>query len=366
MSKIKIPKSPDQITKNWLNETLRESGLIKDTKIVNHSIKSLEIGIGSANIVRISVEYDPPVEGAPLSMIAKFVSVKKIPHAEMLMDFADTEANFYKHLGLNSGISIPQCFYADIDMQTGDYLLLMEDMSKCRVGDLSGNLEDVETAIEHIARFHAKWWNCGRLKKLPWGTLFSSATVENDGLFKTFLESLVRVKEIYGNKIPETFCWVADRLKNADVSIFTGNPLTLVHGDFHPGNIFFQSNNEGRFAVFDWEAVHTGCAGQDLGRIITLGLTQEQRELHQDSLVKLYHKILLENVSIEYSLSQCWNNIRRGLFYNVFINTIAAARQDKKRIEQLDDASVEFVLDIYFGRFDGALRSINIGELLSA
>ena len=367
MPKIKIPKSPDQITKNWLNEALKENGQIKDTKIVSHSIKSLEIGIGSANIVRISAEYDSPVEGAPSSMIAKFVSAKKIPHAEMLMDFSDTEANFYKHLGSNSGISVPQCFYADTDMKTGDSLLLMEDMSKCRVGDLSGNLEDVETAIKHIAGFHAKWWDCKELNNLlPWGTLFSSNSGRNRGLFKTFVNSLVCIKEIFGNKIPETFCRVADRLRNTDVSIFTDDPLTIVHGDFHPGNIFFQSNNGGRFAVFDWEAVHNGCAGEDLGRIITFGLTQEQRELHQDSLVKLYHKILLENVSIEYSLSQCWDNIRRGLLYNVFINTIGAARQDKKRIEQLDDANVNFILDIFFGRIDGALRSFNIGELLPA
>ncbi len=291
--------------------------------------------------MRISAEYDSPVEGAPSSMIAKFVSAKKIPHAEMLMDFSDTEANFYKHLGSNSGISVPQCFYAGIDMQSGDYLLLMEDMSTCRVGDLSGNLKDVETAIKHIARFHAKWWDCKQLNKSPWATFFPSNSGLNEGLFKTFLDSFVRVKEIFGNKIPETFGRVADRLQNADAAIFTDDPLTLVHGDFHPGNIFFQSNNGGRFAVFDWEAVHNGCAGEDLGRIITFGLTQEQRELHQDSLVKLYHKILLENVSIEYSLSQCWDNIRRGLLYNVFINTIGAARQDKKRIEQLDETSVE-------------------------
>ena len=129
---------------------------------------------------------------------------------------------------------------------------------------------------------------------------------------------------------------------------------------------FFQSNNEGRFAVFDWQAVHTGCAGEDLARIITLGLTQEQRELHQDSLVKLYHEILLESASIEYSLDQCWDNIRRGLLYNVFINTIGAARQDERRIEQLDTAAVKFMLDIYFGRLDGALKSVNMLDLLPA
>ena len=242
MADIKIPKNPDEITNHWLTEALRESGRLKGANIFNHAVQSFEIGIGSANIVRISVEYDPPVEGSPSSMIAKFVSVKKVPHSENLMDFSDIEVNFYKHLGSNPGISVPQCFYADIDTQSGDYLLLLENMSKCRVGDLSGNLEDVETAIKHIARFHAKWWNCEQLNKLPWGILFSSASRKNEGLFKTFVDSLVRIKEIYGNRIPETFCWVADRLQNTDISIFSGDLLTLVHGDFHPGNIFFQSN----------------------------------------------------------------------------------------------------------------------------
>ena len=54
---------------------------------------------------------------------------------------------------------ITQCFYAEIDKESGDYLLLMEDMSKCRVGDLSGKLEDVEVAIENLASFHAGWWS---------------------------------------------------------------------------------------------------------------------------------------------------------------------------------------------------------------
>jgi hypothetical protein len=41
----------------------------------------------------------------------------------------------------------------------------------------------------------------------------------------------------------------------------------------------------------------------------------------------------------------------------VFINTIGAARQDKKRIEQLDDSSVVFIIDIYFGRISKEARN---------
>lgn len=365
MTKSKIPKSPDEITNSWLTDLQRRSGKLENAVVVNHSIEPLAIQIGSANIVRIILEYNVPENGVLSSMIAKFVSIHKISHAEKLQVFWDREINFYKHLGSNSGISTPQCLYAEIDKQSGDYLLLMEDMSKCRVGDLSGKLEDVEIAIKHLARFHAKWWNCEQLNKLPWGILFSSASRKNEGLFKTFVDSLLHVKEIYGNKIPETFCLVADRLQNIEVSIFTDDSLTLVHGDYHPGNIFFQSNNEGRFAVYDWAAVHNGCAGEDLGRIIFFGLTPELFELNQDYLVELYHKTLLEDVAIDYSLDQCWNNIRRGLLYNVFINTIGAARQTKESIERLDATTIKLNADIYFGRLNRAIRALNVLEMLS-
>jgi len=364
MAKAKIPKSPEEITNSWLTGVLRRSGKLENAVVVNHSIKPLEIQIGSANIVRIILEYDFQEEGGQSSMIAKFVSIHKIPHAEKLEVFWDREVNFYNHFGSNSGISIPQCLYAELDKQAGNYLLLLEDMSKCRVGDLFGKLEDVEIAIQNLARFHAKWWNNKQLYKMPWGFFFTSESGKNERLFKTFGDSLFHIKEIYGKKIPETFCSVADWLQNIEISIFTEDSLTLVHGDYHPGNIFFQSNNEGRFAVFDWAAIHNGCAGEDLGRIIFFGLTPEQCELNQDSLVELYHKTLLKNGAIEYSLDECWENIRRGLLYNIFINTIGAARQTKERIERLDDSAVKFHTDIYFGRLDGALRSLEVLELL--
>ena len=56
----------------------------------------------------------------------------------------------------------------------------MEDMSKCRVGDLFGKLKDAELAVKNLARFHAKWWNNEQLYDMPWGTFFSLASGQND------------------------------------------------------------------------------------------------------------------------------------------------------------------------------------------
>jgi len=202
MAKSKIPKCPDEITNSWLNDLLRRSGKLEKAAVVNLSIEPLTIQIGSANIVRIILQYDFPENGLLSSMIVKFVSIHKIPHAEKLRTYWDREVNFYNHLGSNSGISTPQCIYAELDKRSGDYLLLMEDMSKCRVGDFFGNIEDVQMAIQNLARFHAKRWNNKLLDEMPWGTFFSPVLRDNEPLFKTFADSLFHIKEIYDNEIP--------------------------------------------------------------------------------------------------------------------------------------------------------------------
>ncbi len=44
---------------------------------------------------------------------------------------------------------------------------------------------------------------------------------------------------------------------------------------------------------------------EDLGRIITLGLTSEQREDHEDRLVQLYHATIKNQGVTEYDLDRC-------------------------------------------------------------
>jgi hypothetical protein len=69
-----------------------------------------------------------------------------------------TEVEFYRQLSADAGIPTPRCYYADIDTQSGYFVLVMEDMRTRGRRSAAADGSDVEVAIDHIAGFHARWW----------------------------------------------------------------------------------------------------------------------------------------------------------------------------------------------------------------
>ena len=172
----------------------------------------------------------------------------------------------------------------------------------------------------------------------------------------------------------------AERLLSHNLVSSVHAPLTLIHGDYHPAQMFFPldepvdrpvdrpvngpAESAGRFAVIDWEAVHVGNGGEDLARIIALGLTTEQREHGEERLVRLYHEILREHGVTGYGLDRCWLDFRRGLLYSVILNVISGAGIDPSLFQEAREDVVEFIVEIIFGRLEAALIAHDILELL--
>ena len=68
----------------------------------------------------------------------------------------------------------------------------------------------------------------------------------------------------YGDELPASIVAVAEYLQDHFDALMEArreawrDSITLVHGDFHPGQIFYPSEQGGRFAVFDWQTVSAG------------------------------------------------------------------------------------------------------------
>lgn len=45
-------------------------------------------------------------------------------------------------------------------------------------------------------------------------------------------------------------------------------PRTLCHGDAHAGNMIMNPTHAGRAVIIDWQMVHVGPLGHDLGRLM--------------------------------------------------------------------------------------------------
>ncbi len=374
MANAAIPESPDQLTDQWLTGALRRAGALNAASVSGHTCELVEMQGATATVVRVTLDYDAHEESAPRSLVAKFAT----PHAPIreLMHSLGlylSEAEFYRQLGADPGISVPRCYYADIDPGSGVFVLLLEDMSECRVGDSLGGswrgAEDVELAVRYLAPFHARWWDSEQLRDLSWldypGTSGFDAFLQQ--AHGALAAALPRAREIFGDDFPQSLAALSERLVTSFewfAAETVSGPLTLVHGDFHPGQIFFPSGGGGRFAVFDWQTVRIGRGGEDLARIVIFGLAPEERRASEERLIELYHSLLLEHGVTDYDLDHCWLDFRRGLLLSVIVNVIAGAAADLTLLEEREAEIGVSAGEVLFGWLDAALTDHEVLELL--
>jgi len=61
---------------------------------------------------------------------------------------------------------IPECHAAEFDRDSGDFVLLMEDLSAARQGDWNQDpIADIRTSLAHLAQMHAQFWGDARSAK---------------------------------------------------------------------------------------------------------------------------------------------------------------------------------------------------------
>ncbi len=364
-----FPHGPEQLTDAWLTEVLCAGG----GRVVRHEWTPIGVQGAAAVVVRVALEYASRATGAPGSVVAKFAA----PHEPMRllmhgMGLYHREAEFYRRFGTDAGISIPVCYHAEIDAASGNFVLLLEDMSDSRVGDSFLPLpEDVETAVRQLAPFHARWWSNERLQREDW--LRYPGTPGH----KVFMEQargalagcLPVIEQRFPDEFPPLLSKIAQRsIENweALVGMQVAAPKTLVHGDFHPQQLFFANGETGRFAVFDWQTVNAGRAADDLARIIATGLTAEQQEAHEARLLETYYSSLLDSGVKGYEWSQLRDELAGGFLTTLIINIIAGATMDLQQFEQrAQEAGVPFAEGL-FGRLEAALARHDVLSKLPA
>ncbi|HEX7132106.1 MAG TPA: phosphotransferase family protein [Iamia sp.] len=113
----------------------------------------------------------------------------------------------------------------------------------------------VRSGIEVLAAVHAVDWRAAGLDWLLPADGTAPGTAHQLGVWRDFAE-----RELDGRVFPElaeAFAWVADNLSVRE-------PQSLCWGDGRPGNIIFGADMRPLCAT-DFEAVHLGSPGQDVG-----------------------------------------------------------------------------------------------------
>ncbi len=138
MAQLGIPAGPQEVTAHWLTHALREGGALRQAQVTGFEMEHISEGVGLiGQVLRIRPRYDRPEEGAPASLVAKFPAAA--PQNRLIglwFRFYEREIRFYETLAGQVGITTPRHYYSAMDLEGGQYVLLLEDLAPGRrLGD---------------------------------------------------------------------------------------------------------------------------------------------------------------------------------------------------------------------------------------
>ncbi len=277
------------IDATWLGAALAAGGV--EARLRDFTAQPVGTGqIGDC--VRFMLDYEQAPPDAPASLVGKFPADAEDSRATgIALGNYYREVRFYQVLQGRAGISTPRCFFTEIQEDTHDFVLIMEDMAPAEQGDQLRGV-DIPTArrvVVEAAKLHAAFWEDDTLEAYPWvgGTKDADNPVEQDmvaGLWSGFLAR-------YGDRVTPQARRIGEAItRRFDAyEALRAGPRTLVHADFRPDNMLFATPAGGRpVTVVDWQSFGYGPGAADVGYFIAGALAPELRKSHEASLLELY------------------------------------------------------------------------------
>ena len=187
---IGIPKSPEEISPEWLTTALSSNNKLFKSKVVSHKTKRIGEDKGFIGyLVRIELTYSETDENSPPSIIAKF-SPNDPELLEKMKENFIREVRFYEEIAARKEIPVPKCYYLDLIPETGESILLLEDLSHMRIASFVNGCtkEETEKVMAGLANIHASWWGNPKLLDLDW--FFSFNDMKYEELWALYPERL--------------------------------------------------------------------------------------------------------------------------------------------------------------------------------
>lgn len=332
-----IPSSLGDLTPEWFTEVLREGGAIERERVTAFSLGHQTDREGlTAQTRRIALQYDIAADPAPRTVILKLSSstpaLRQRPNTQAAYC---REVGFYQHVAPTCA-DVPRCYHASYSAETGDHVLVLEDLDSLSSGDRVGgcSMEQAELAVRHIAAFHASWWESRQLDCLDW--LADPKPPQDDERAalhsRWWPDFLVKA----GHMLPDSLHDSGRRLGEHRGEILrhlSSRPRTLVHSDYHLDNLMFGEDVD-QMAIVDWQFLSKGRGIWDVGFFLCQSLRSDDRRAAEDELLRLYVESLAAQ-GVSYALEICAEDYRYCLLrrFGALISSIAAMPFTPKQIQ---------------------------------
>ena len=308
-----FPVHPDELSTAWLTQALQRD-------VEHFEVEYFGEGAGIMGMVtRLQLRC---ADDGPNTVIAKFPSpVAENRAVAATYNMYGREVNFYTQLAAQIDLRVPECYYAEFNTETEEFVLLLEDLKSWRIGDqVNGcSLVEAKMVVAGIAKFHASTWQ-------------SQADIRSHnnpdqcaGMQAGFEMGWPVVCEQFADLIPADDKDLAATLPQhipALLAEMCSEPVCVIHADVRLDNVFFGDQD---IALVDWQSVCTSAPEQDLAYFVTQSLRDELRQ--SEDWVALYHQHLVD-AGIDYDLDHCRARYRVSALYLLSYATVIAGTLD--------------------------------------
>jgi thiamine kinase-like enzyme len=341
-----IPESAQAITTEWLSQVL------------GVSVKS----------VRVAETHDGTTGRAVLEL--EYVEAGKMPHRlfvklpptdPMQRNFVQSsgmgrrEVMFYQQLSAEVPLRVPHCYYAASNDAGDEYIMLLEHLedSACTFQNASTrySADYIRQVLTSFAALHANYWTTPRFATdLSW----LEFPLQHD----IALPLMERAMEQYGPTMPSIFRTMGELYLNQTDAIhrlWTRGEATLIHGDVHDNNLFYDADRPG---FLDWALVARGPAMRDVGYFLAGTIEPGDQAAWGPEMLAYYRQQLLALGAPAPTAEELWRQYQWHAAYVWVGATITLAMGDAWQ-------PTSFVLTS-LKRLHGALESIGSHDAIVA
>ena len=318
MADAPIPDSVESITPAWLSQVVstRHPGAIAE------AVEVVDAHSGTTGRARLRATWKPGTD-APEALFAKLAPTDPIQRQMVVMTgMGRREARFYAGPAAGMPIRVPAPIWAGYSDDAGHYFMLIEDLAAIGCSFPSAKEDDggvhARAMIDTLARLHGHFWQSPRFSEdLSW----IEPPMRSD-----FGPLMVQegVKQ-FGAEMPPQFHELADiYLHHTEplCDLLDSGPQTLIHGDSHLGNTFFDAGTVG---LLDWACVCHAPGIRDVSYYLCNSTPSAARRERERGLLERYLARLVSAGGEAPAFDEAWRQYRLFAVCSWIAATVTAA-----------------------------------------
>lgn len=273
------------------------------------SVSVINGDAGTSSRARLALTGDGVPDSVFVKMPAETLATRLMGELGRL---ARTEVMFYRELAPHLS-GLPVSYGSAFDPLTGRFVLVLEDLAvdPCVFPDTLHPLDKDQAAgiVELLAALHAKFWERLPANGSRW--LYSASGDHTSLLTAPLLNTSARRLAARTDIAVEGGRFIIDNYRKV-AKLIDGQPNTVMHGDAHPGNVYFRNGAAG---LLDWQAVRRGHPGRELSYTLVTGMTTAERQSCERELLAVYRSALAAAGGPELDADELWLRYRQGALY---------------------------------------------------